>query len=112
TIRTANHLVDGADAELCHYFAKFLGDEAHEVDHMIRITPEFGAERRVLRSNTDRTSIQVTNTHHDASHRDQRRRGETEFLAAQQCSDGDVPPGVELPSGLDVDAAAQVVEHE
>ncbi len=34
-VAAADHVVEGAEAELGHDFAHFLGDEAHEIDHVL-----------------------------------------------------------------------------
>jgi len=35
TIDAADHVVEGAKAELCHVFAHFFGDEEKEIHHML-----------------------------------------------------------------------------
>jgi len=35
-VGAADHLVDGAEAQLGHELAHLLGDEAHEVHHVLR----------------------------------------------------------------------------
>ena len=54
----------------------------------------------------------MTHPHHDAAKRDQRRGRETELLGTEQGGDGDIAAGLELPVGLDVNAAPQIVKHE
>ena len=73
---------------------------------------ELLAQRRILRGDAHRASVQVALAHHDASQRDQRRGGESELFGAQQRGDGHVAAGLELAVGLHGDAAAQVVEHQ
>jgi len=43
-----------------------------------------------LRGDADRAGVEVALAHHDATERDERRRGETELLSAQQTGDGNV----------------------
>ena len=54
----------------------------------------------------------MADAHHDAAHHDERRGGKTKFLRAEQRGDGHVAAGLQLAVGLDVNAAAQIVQHE
>jgi len=49
----ADHLVDGAEAELGHVFADLLGEEEEEVDDVLGLAGEAGAEDGVLRGDAD-----------------------------------------------------------
>jgi len=51
----------------------------------------------------------VADAHHDAAGGHQRRGREAELLGAEQRGDRDVAAGLELPVGLDRDAAPEVV---
>ena len=64
----ADHLVDGAEAELGHVLAHLLGDEEEEVDDVLGRAGEALAEDGVLGGDADRASIQVALAHHDATH--------------------------------------------
>ena len=63
------------------------GDEAHEVDDVLRVAGELLAQLRVLRRDADRAGVEVADAHHDAAERDQRRRREAELLGAEQRAD-------------------------
>ena len=39
-IDPADHLVDGAETQLCHQFAHLFGDEAHEIHDVFRVPGE------------------------------------------------------------------------
>src|SRR5207244_8370933 len=67
------------------------------------------AQLRVLSRNTNRTGVQVADTHHHATAHDQWRAGEPEFFGSEQRRDDDVPPGLELPITLHDDAVAQTI---
>ena len=54
----------------------------------------------------------MTLAHHDTTHRDERRSGETHLFGAEQCSDHHVAAGFEPAIGLQHHAAAKVVEHQ
>src|SRR5439155_744872 len=41
-LRAADHLVEGAEAQLGHVLAHLLGDEAHEVHHVVGLAGELG----------------------------------------------------------------------
>ena len=90
SIRTADHFVDRAEAQLGHMLTHFLGNEAHEIDHVGRIAREFLAQFGILRGDAHRTGVQVTDAHHDAAQGHQRRGGKAEFLGAQQGSNDHV----------------------
>ena len=50
--------------------------------------------------------------HHDTTHSDERRRGKTPLLRAEQAGNGNIAASADLTVGLHSDAAAKVVEHE
>ena len=70
-----------------HDLAHLLGDEDHEVDHVLGLALELLAQLRVLRRDADRAGVEVADAHHDAARRDQRRGGEAELLGAEQRGD-------------------------
>ena len=111
-LRASDHLVDGAEAELGHVLTHFLGNEAHEIDDVLRIAGELLAQLGILRGDADRAGIQMARAHHDAAQRLQRPGGESKFFRAKQGADDDVAAGLQLPVDLDADAAAQVVENK
>ena len=111
-VDAADHLLDRAEAELRHQLAHLLGDEAHEVDDVLRLARELLAQSRILRRDAGRAGVEVADAHHDAADRHQRRGGKAELLGAEQRGDDDVAAGLELAVGLDGDAAAQVVQHQ
>lgn len=53
-IGTSHHFVDGAEAELSHPLADFLGDEPHVVDHVVGVAHEVLPQFRVLGRHTHR----------------------------------------------------------
>ena len=102
----ADHLVDGAEAQLRHHLADLFGDEQEEVLDELRLAGEPLAQHRVLRGHTDRAGVEVTHPHHDAARHHQRRGGEAELLGAEQRGDHDVAAGLELAVDLHDDAVA------
>ena len=52
-IRTTNHLVDGANAELGHYSTEFFGEIVEEVDHLLGLPRELGTQLGILGSDTN-----------------------------------------------------------
>ena len=54
----------------------------------------------------------MADAHHDAAQRNQRRGRKTKFLRAEQRGDGHVAAGLQLAVRLDINAAAQIVQHE
>ena len=111
-VTASDHLVDGAETESRHDLAKFLRNEPHEVDDILRFAGETRAKPRVLRRDANGTGVEVADAHHDAAERDERPGGEPEFLGAEQRGDGNVAAGLELAVGLDDDATAEIVQHE
>ncbi len=107
-----DHLLHGAEAQLRHDLAQVLRNEAHEIHDVLGRAGELLPQARILRRDACGAGVQVTDTHHDAAQRDQRRRGEPELLGAQQRGDGDVASCLQLPVGLHDDAAAQIVQHQ
>ena len=107
-----DHLVQRVEAELRHVLAHLLGDEAEEVDDVVRATLELLAQLRVLRRNADGACIQVADAHHHAAQHDQRRSSESELLRPQQRSNHHVAARLHLPIRLHHDAVAQVVQHQ
>ena len=111
-IRTADHFVDRAKAQLGHMLAHLLGDEAHEVHHVGWIALKFLAQLGVLRGDPHRAGVEVTDPHHDAAQGHQGSGGKAEFLGAEHRGNDHVAAGLQLAVGLHGDAAAQVVEHQ
>ena len=111
-VGASNHFVEGADAEFGHDFAHFLGDEVHEVDHMLRITSELGTQFGILCCDADRTGVHLADAHHDAADRDQRGGGKAKFFRSQKSSNDDIATSFKLTVGFDGDAAAQIIQQE
>ena len=111
-VGATDHLIDRAETEARHDFAHLGRDEAHEIHCMLRLARKALAQTRILRRDTRGTSIQVTDAHHDAAHRYQRRRREPELLGAEQRGDDNIATGLQLAVGFDDDATAQIIEHE
>ena len=65
---TADHLIDGAEAELGHVLAHLLGNEEEEVDDVLWRAGETLAEYGILSGDADCAGIQVALAHHDATH--------------------------------------------
>jgi len=111
-IDAADHFVHGAKTEFRHDFPNVLGEENEEIDHVFRSADESLAEFRVLRRHADRTGVQVTLAHHDATFGDQRRRAEAELVGAQKRSDNDVTARANAAVDLNRDSAAKIVYHQ
>ena len=111
-VRAPDHVFEFAETELGHDLAQFHRDEAHEIHDVRGIAGEPLAQFRVLCRDADRTGIQVTHAHHDATQHDERRGRETKFFRAKQRGNRHVTTGLQLTICLDVDAAAKIVQHE
>src|ERR1035437_2222947 len=111
-VRAADHFVHRPEAEFRHDLAQFPGNEPHEIDHVVRAAREEFAELRVLGGHAHRAGVQMAHAHHEAAERDERRGRETEFLRAEQRGDRHVAARLELAVDLDINATAEIVEHE
>ncbi len=108
----AHHLVDGAESQLRHQFADFLGDEQEEVLHELGLAVEPLPQHRVLRGHAHGAGVEVADAHHDAARHHQRSGGETELLGAEQSGDHDVAARLELSVHLHHDAIPKTVEQQ
>ncbi len=111
-VGAADQLVDRADTQCRHQLAHFLGDEAEERLHELRLAAEGLAQLGILGGDADRTGVEVTDAHHHAAHHHQRRGGEPELLGAEQRRHHHVAAGLELAVDLDDDAVAQLVAQQ
>ena len=108
-LHLADHFVEGAESQLRHQFADFLGDEEEEVDDVLGLAGEPLAQHRVLRCDPDRAGVEMALAHHDAAGGDQRCGGEPELIGAEQRADHHVAAGADAAVDLHRDAAAQPV---
>ena len=111
-VDAADHLVEGAEAELRHQLAHFLGDKEEIVDDVLGLTGEALAQHRVLRRDADRAGVEMALAHHDAAGGDQWRRRKAELVGAEHRADHDIAAGPEPAIDLHRDAAAQPVAHQ
>ena len=111
-VHATDHVVDLAEAQLRHVLPHLLGNKEEEIDYVLGLAGELLAQRRILRGNSHRTSIQVALAQHDAAHRDQRCGRKSKFFRAQQRGDHDVAASLQLAISLHANAAAQVVHQQ
>ncbi len=112
TIGASDHFVHGAETELRHEFANFLRDKSHEVDGMGRITGEILAKLGILGRNADRTRVEMTDAHHDATERHEWSGRKTKLFRAKERRDNHIATGLELAVGFHSDTTAQIVQNE
>ena len=111
-VGVTDEFIDGAHAELCHYFAHVLCDKMQEIDDLIGVAHEFFAQFGILRGHTHRAGIEVANAHHDAAHGDECCGGKSKLFGTEQSCNNHIASGFELSVGFDYDARSQIVEHE
>jgi hypothetical protein len=111
-VYAAHHLIDGAETKLGHVLANLLGEEEEKVDDVLRLAGETCAQNRILRSDANRTGVQVTLAHHDATHGNEGRCREAELFRPEQCSDHNVAARLQLSICLHLNARAQIVEQQ
>ncbi len=79
---------------------------------MLGLAFELSAQLRVLRGDADGAGVEVTLAHHDAAHRNERRRAQTDLFGAEQTTDDNVTSGLHLAVRLQDDTASKVVHHQ
>src|SRR5678815_1289833 len=82
-VHATNHFIECSKSQLGHVFANLLSQEEEEVDDVLRLSSKLLAQNGILRSNAHRAGVEVAFAHHDATHRDQWRGGESELLCAE-----------------------------
>ena len=111
-IGTADQIIKFANADLCHQFTHFLGNEEEKVDDMLRLAGKAFAQYRVLCGDTDRAGIEMTLAHHDAALNHQRRGGKSELIGAQQRADEHIANSFHLAIRLDTNATTKTIQHQ
>src|SRR6185295_18604847 len=79
---------------------------------MGRVTAEPGSQGWILRGDSDRTRVQMTNAHHDATQSHEWCGCKSKFFGSQQRCNNYIASGFELAVCLNGDAAAEVVEQQ
>ena len=111
-VRTPDGLVEGFQAQRGEDFAHVFGDEAHQVDDLVRRAAEPCTEGLVLRADADRAGVRVALAHHDAAHRDERRCTDTVFFGAEHSGDHNVTPGAQAAIRTQSDLVAQIIQRK
>ena len=109
---TAYHLINGGNTKACHVLSQLLCDKAHEVLHILRFSAESLTKLRILGSHTNRTGIQVADSHHHAAHSYKRCCCKTEFLCTEKCCNGNVPTAHQLTVCLDTYTVTKSVHDQ
>src|SRR6266850_2145577 len=89
-VHAPDHAIHLAESELRHQLANFLRDHAHERGDVLRLAGKALAQLRVLGGHAHRTGVEMTNPHHNATHRHEWRGRETEFFSPQQRRNDDI----------------------
>ena len=108
-LHLANHLVEGAIAQPCHFFAHFFGDEEEEIDDMLGQTHKALAQDGILRGHANRAGVEMAFAHHDAACRNQRRGGKAELVSSEQRTNDHVATGTDTTVDLHRNARAEMV---
>src|SRR6267154_3988434 len=107
-VYAADHFVHAAEAQLRHILTHLLRQKEKEVNDVFGLPLKLLAQCWILRGDSDRTSIQMALAHHDATHRNERRCGESKFFCSKQRSDGYVSTSLEFAVGLHPNSTAQI----
>src|SRR5690606_27143745 len=108
----ADDLVERAGAELGEVMAHIVRHGVEEVDDVLGLAAELGAEVVALRGDADRTGVEMADAEHRATGRDERGGAEVEFFSAEQRGDDDIATGLHAAVGAEHDAVTQAVHHE
>ena len=100
------------DPERSGLLARFLRDHEQVVHDVLRLALEFLAKIRVLGGDADGTGVEMTLAHHDAAHRDERCRAQSDLLGAEQRPDDHITAGFHLAVRLQDYAASKVVHDK
>ena len=108
----ADQVVEPPHPQRGHQLPHLLGHEHQVVDDLLRGPAEAPAQLRILGGDPHRARVQMTNPHHDAAHRDQRRGRETELVGARERGHDHVATGRMPPSISSVIRDAQIVQQQ
>ena len=72
-VGTTDHFVQGFEAKAGEDFAYVFGDEAHQIDDLLRRAGKALTKGFILDADAHGAGVGMALTHHDAAHRDQRR---------------------------------------
>lgn len=81
-------------------FTYILSQHKEEIDDMLGLASELGSQRRILRCNAHRASVQMALSHHRAAHYDQRGRTEAKLIGTQDRSHHHIETGAQLAISL------------
>ena len=108
----SHHLVDGTEAEAGHDAADFFGNGVKEVDHVLRLALELGAQSVVEGGDTYRAVVEMALADIDAAHRDEGGGPEVVLLGPKQGRMDDVLAGAHATVGAEGDAVTETVEQK
>ena len=111
-LNVTNHFLNRFNSNFSHPFSKVLGYKTHKVLNILRLSGKFLSKRGILSSHTNRTCIQVTNSHHNTAHSYKRPRSETKFLSAQKSGDSDITTCKKLSVSLNNDPVSQIIHKK
>ena len=111
-VGAADGLLQRAQAQRRQDLAHLLGDEAHQVDDLLRRAGEALAQVGALGADADRAGVGVALADQDAAHGDQGQRADAVLLGPEQGGDDDVAAGLDAAVGAQGDAVAQAVEGQ
>mmetsp|Transcript_25073 Transcript_25073/g.71595 ORF Transcript_25073/g.71595 Transcript_25073/m.71595 type:complete len:271 (-) Transcript_25073:2963-3775(-) len=107
----SDHLLHRTVSELGHDFADLFCEQEKVVHDMFRLSGELLSKFLVLSGNTDWTSVQMTLSHHDAAHGNQRSSRKSEFLRSKQTGNRNITTSLDLTVSLKFDSVTEAVQH-
>ena len=111
-LNTSYCFLQCSESQLCEILAYFLCDVFKKVDNEFWLPTKAFAQFRVLCSNTNRASVEVTHPHHHASTHHKRCCCKPKLFRAKQRSNNHVTSSFHLAISLHNDAVSQAVEQQ
>ena len=111
-VGAADGFIERLQAKRGEDLANVFGDEAHKVDHLVRVAREVRAQGFVLRTHAHRTGVGMALAHHDAAHGDERRRTDPVFLRAQHGRNHNIPARAQAAICPQCDLFTEIIERE
>mmetsp|Transcript_1298 Transcript_1298/g.3301 ORF Transcript_1298/g.3301 Transcript_1298/m.3301 type:complete len:369 (-) Transcript_1298:3037-4143(-) len=111
-LRLSNHVLHFTVPKFCHNLTELFSQQEKVVDNVLRLPGKFLSQLRVLCCNTDGACVQMTFSHHNATHSNQWGSGKTEFLRSQQACNCNIASSLELTVGLNLNTITQPIENK
>ena len=106
------HLFQASHTQFCHIFTKLLGNKFHKVLNIFRFAFESLSQLRILGSYTNRTGVQIADSHHYTAHSYKRCCSKTEFLCTKKCCNCNITTAHQFTVCLNADTVTKSVHKQ